>query len=66
MWEEINNIKYYKKNWYLMVCIRYSNKDGYVIEINSESETLPITGENITLREHCGRIGKTKEQCKCL
>jgi len=49
-----------------MVCIRYSNKDGYVIEINSESETLPITGENITLREHCGRIGKTKEQCKCL
>lgn len=49
MWEEMNNIKYYKKNWYFMICIRYSSKDGYIIEINPEWETLPITGENITL-----------------
>ena len=49
MWEEVNNINYYKKNWYLMVCIKYSNKDGYVIEINPEWEILLITGENITL-----------------
>jgi len=49
MWEEMKNIRYYKKNWYLMVCMKYSNKDGYIIEINPEWETLPITGENITL-----------------
>jgi hypothetical protein len=49
MWEEMNNINCYKKNWYLMFCIKYSNKDGYVIEINHEWEILSITGENITL-----------------
>jgi hypothetical protein len=49
MWEKMNNIKYYKKNWYLMVCIKYNNKNGYVTEINPEWEILPIIGENITL-----------------